>query len=91
MRRERLELYNEEYRLCEQQRLSPPPALANSSSDEERRVMGGGPPQIGGTPRPRRHEPKRWPWNWYPQRARKHLPLGHRWRHHQAPRRCQCS
>jgi hypothetical protein len=34
-RRERLEKYNEEYRPCEQQGLSPPLALANSSSDEE--------------------------------------------------------
>jgi hypothetical protein len=34
-RRERLEQYNEEYRLQEQQGLSPPPALANSSLDEE--------------------------------------------------------
>jgi hypothetical protein len=34
-RQERLEQYNEEYRLCEQQGLSPPLALANSSSDEE--------------------------------------------------------
>jgi hypothetical protein len=33
--RERLEYYNEEYRLREQQGLSPPPALANSSLDEE--------------------------------------------------------
>jgi hypothetical protein len=32
---ERLEQYNEEYRLREQQGLSPPPALANSSSDDE--------------------------------------------------------
>jgi hypothetical protein len=34
-RRERLEQYNEEYRLREQQGLSPPPASANSSSDEK--------------------------------------------------------
>jgi hypothetical protein len=34
-RREHLEQYNEEYRLHEQQGLSPPPAPANSSSDEE--------------------------------------------------------
>jgi hypothetical protein len=34
-RRERLEQYNEEYRLQEQQGLSPPPALANSSLDDE--------------------------------------------------------
>jgi hypothetical protein len=34
-RRDRLEQYNEEYRLREQQGLSPPLAPANSSSDEE--------------------------------------------------------
>jgi hypothetical protein len=34
-RRERLEQYNEEHWLREQQGLSPPPALANSLSDEE--------------------------------------------------------
>jgi hypothetical protein len=34
-RRERLEQHNEEYRLREQQGLSPPPVLVNSSSDEE--------------------------------------------------------
>jgi hypothetical protein len=34
-RRERLEQYNEEYRLLEQQGLSPSLALANSSSDDE--------------------------------------------------------
>jgi hypothetical protein len=38
--RERLEQYNEEYRLREQQGLSPPPALANSSSDEEEESNG---------------------------------------------------
>jgi hypothetical protein len=32
-RQERLDQYNEEYRLCEQQGLSPPPALVNLSSD----------------------------------------------------------
>jgi hypothetical protein len=34
-RRERLEQHNEEYRLREQQGLSPLPVLVNSSSDEE--------------------------------------------------------
>jgi hypothetical protein len=34
-RQESLEQYNEEYRLQEQQGLSPPSALANSSSDKE--------------------------------------------------------
>jgi hypothetical protein len=33
--KERLDRYNEEYRLRKQQGLSPPAALANSSSDEE--------------------------------------------------------
>jgi hypothetical protein len=33
--RERLEQHNEEYRLREQQGLSPPPVLVNLSSDEE--------------------------------------------------------
>jgi hypothetical protein len=39
---ERLEQYNEQYQLCEQQGLSPPLAPANSSSDEEEKVMGAG-------------------------------------------------
>jgi hypothetical protein len=33
--RERLEQHNEEYRMREQQGLSPPSVLVNSSSDEE--------------------------------------------------------
>jgi hypothetical protein len=40
-RREHLEQYNEEYRLCEQQGLSPLPALVNSSSDEAEESDGG--------------------------------------------------
>jgi hypothetical protein len=40
-RRERLEQYNEEYRLSEQQGLSPPLAPVNSSSDEEEESDGG--------------------------------------------------
>jgi hypothetical protein len=40
-RQERLEQYNEEYRLREQQGFSPPLALANSSSDEEEGSDGG--------------------------------------------------
>jgi hypothetical protein len=62
---ERLEQYNKEYRLQEQHRLSPPLAPANSSSDEEKESDGGGPPPIGAIPRPRRHGPRRRPWNWY--------------------------
>jgi hypothetical protein len=60
-RRERLEQYNEEYRLREQQGLSPPLVPADSSSDEEGKVMGGGPPLIGRIPRPCRHGPRRRP------------------------------
>jgi hypothetical protein len=40
-RQERLEQYNEEYRLREQQGFSPPLALANSSLDEEEGSDGG--------------------------------------------------
>jgi hypothetical protein len=39
-RQERLEQYNKEYRLREQQGLSPPPALAISSSNEEEKSDG---------------------------------------------------
>jgi hypothetical protein len=47
-RRERLEQYNEEYRLREQQGLSPPLASANLSSNEEEESDGGdGPSPIG--------------------------------------------
>jgi hypothetical protein len=87
-RRERLEQYNEEYRLRELQGLSLPLAPAKSSSEEEE-SDGGGPPSIGGIPRPRRQGPRRRPWIWYPRRARKHPPPGHRWRHQQAPQRRQ--
>jgi hypothetical protein len=40
-RRERLEQYNEEYRLREQQGLCPPPPLENSLSDEKEEIDGG--------------------------------------------------
>jgi hypothetical protein len=80
-RRECLEQYNEEYRLREQQGLSPPLAPADSSSDEEEQSDGGGPPLIGGILCPCRHGPRRRSWNWYPWRARKCPPPGHQWRH----------
>jgi hypothetical protein len=93
--RERLEQYDEEYRLREQQGLSPPLAPANSSSEEEEEEEeeeesdGGGPPPRGGIPRPRCHGPRRRPWSWYPRWARKRPPSGHRWRRQQVPRRHQ--
>jgi hypothetical protein len=49
--------------------------------------MGVRPPPIGGIPCPRRHEPRRRPWSWYPWRARKRPPSDHRWRCQQARRR----
>jgi hypothetical protein len=65
--RKRLEQYNEEYQLREQQALSPPLAPTNSSSDEEEESDGG-----------RANSDS---WNWYLWRAWKRLPPGHRWRH----------
>jgi hypothetical protein len=41
-RRERREQYCEEYRLCEQQGLSPPGTLEGSSSEEEEEESDGG-------------------------------------------------
>jgi hypothetical protein len=86
-RRERLEQYNEEYRLREQQGLSPLLAPANSSSDEEEESDGGRvTPDRWNTPppSPRAEEVAV---DWYLRWARKRSPLGHRWRCQRAPRR----
>jgi hypothetical protein len=66
-RRERLEQYDEKYRLREQQGLSPPLAPANSSSEEEEgeeeeESDGGVLLPRGGIPHPRHHGPRKRPW-----------------------------
>jgi hypothetical protein len=86
---ERLEQYNEEYRLCEQQGLSLCRRRRTRCRTRRRKVMGSGPPPIGGNPRPCRNGLKERPWNWSPWQARKRPPPGYQWRCQQAPRRCQ--
>jgi hypothetical protein len=72
-RRERLEQYNEEYQLREQQGLSPPLAPVVSSSEEEEEESDGGrvAPKWWNPP-PHHHRPRRWPWSWCLWRARRH-------------------
>jgi hypothetical protein len=66
---ERLEQLDEEYRLREQQRLSPPLVSANSSSEEEEgeeeeeESDGGVLLPRGGIPHPRHHGPQRRQWS----------------------------
>jgi hypothetical protein len=63
-RREHLEQHNEEYRLREQQGLSPPPALVNSSSDEEEESDGERTTFDRWEPAPPSRQAEGGPWNW---------------------------
>jgi hypothetical protein len=82
---EHWEQRDEEYRLHEQQGLSPPAASEYSLSSEEEGVMGGGLPPRSGILRPPHRElqvPQRSRRPWW---ARKHPPLGGPWKERRAP------